>query len=307
MVAVEGLTPFHRALSTHRDRYNAAFRQARTLDAAGFLAQLRDAVGPVVDACETDPVPVTDALVDLAVALAGRRADGVWPLLATLAPFVAAAPRRVPVAVANALHHLSTSPTGRPAEWVAAMGALGGRTDDVAELLEAGSVAAWRCGLAQLRRSAVEVARGLRPELLEVTLPGLSTMDIPRLAVDPWLDPAARPGLRVVRRVGAFRGFGGVFRRPPTVSVSDGHWYASDGDGAWRVHADRFGVAFRRIGALPAPGGAGNLSLSHGRVSADGAVLDVPELAEASSWASCGDTLAATTPYTHGILFVART
>jgi hypothetical protein len=38
-----------------------------------------------------------------------------------------------------------------------------------------------------------------------------------------------------------------------------------------------------------------------------GAALELPELADATSWASFGGTLAATTPWTHGILFVART
>lgn len=312
---MEELSPFQRALSARRGRYNAQFRQARSLDAQEFLAHLRDAVGPVVDACDAgdaDPVPVTDALVDLSVALGGRRQlDGLWPLLLSLVRFVGTAPRRVPVALANALHHLTVSPAGRPADWISTVVSLAEQTDEVDELLDAGAVAAWRCGLAQLRHSALDTAARLRPELVRLALGESSTVDMTRLARDPWFDPGGVDpvALRVVRRVGAFRGFGGVFARPPVVSTSGGHWYASDGVRSWRVYADRFGLAYRRVEALPAPGGSGYLSLSGGRITdpATDEVLDVPELVDATSWASSGATLAATTPWTHGILFVART
>jgi hypothetical protein len=254
----------------------------------------------VVDAAGGDPVAVTDALVDLSVAQAGRWE--AWPLLRVVAPFVGAAPQRVPVSLANALHHLGSAPAGRPAEWIEAMTAIAGRAHDVDELLGAGAVAAWRCGLARLRESALEVAGRLRPELLAIAV---GSADVAGLG-DPWFDPEAT-GLRVVARVGAFRGFGGVFARPPVVSTSDGAWFASDGVDAWQVYADRFGFGYRRLGALPEPRANDGLVLERGRVldAAHERVLEVPELAEATSWASCGGTLAATTPWTHAIVFVA--
>jgi hypothetical protein len=312
MAAVEELSPFHRALAARRERYNAQFRLARSLDAEEFLRHLRDVVGPLVDAAGGDPVPVTDSLVDLSVALAGRRGvDGIWPLLRAVLPFVAAAPRRVPVSLANALQHLGSAPAGRQGDWIDTMVALAGRARGVDELLDAGAVAAWRCGLARLRASALDVAARLRAELLGIALGTSSTVDIDRLAADPWFDPgsAGSRELRVVRRVGSFRGFGGVFARPPLVSTSDGAWYATDGTDAWRVYADRFGFDYRRVAELPDAGQNDGLVLDGGRVvdSAGGRPLEVPELGEASSWASCGGTLAATTPWTHGILFVGVT
>lgn len=299
---MEELSPFHTALAVRRERYNARFRMARSLDAGQFLAHLRDAVGPVVDAAGGDPLAVTDALVDLSVASAGRGA--VWPLLRAVAPFVGAAPRRVPVSLTNALHHLGSEPSGRPAEWIEAMVAIAGRARGVDELLDAGAVAAWRCGLARLRGSALAVARRLRSEVLAPAV-GESTVDISTL-IDPWYEPGSA-GLRVVSRVGAFRGLGGVFRRPPLVSTSHGAWYASDGADAFRVYADRFGFGYRRIAALPEPGGNGGLVLEDGWVTepATGRSVEVPELAEATSWASSGAALAATTPWTHAIVFVA--
>jgi hypothetical protein len=330
MVAVGALSPFHATLAARRERYNQQFRLARHhmrgLDPAAFLTHLREVVGPVVDAVDGvrgDPEPVCDALVELSLALAARGrlgasgavADALRRLLPAIPGLVAAAPRRLPVAVVNAVHHLEVSPTGDPAGWLGTMLELGGRTTSVAEFLDAGAVAAWRRGLAQLRTSALARAAHLPPALVAVALGTPAEVDLGRLAADPWLDPAfsGRDSavLLLARRVGGFRGFGGTFRRPPTVSTSDGRWYASDGDDVWRVYADRFGVSLARVPAPPGgPGEVGPLVLEAGGVvtdTASGAVLSLPELADATSWASAGGTLAATTPWTHGILFVART
>jgi hypothetical protein len=77
------------------------------------------------------------------------------------------------------------------------------------------------------------------------------------------------------------------------------------------MHADRFGVHLDRVTPVPSrPGAAGPLVLLAGGIVRDattGATLELPELADATSWASAGGTLAATTPWTHGVLFVART
>ncbi|WP_459714275.1 serine/threonine-protein kinase [Actinophytocola sp. KF-1] len=327
MVAVEALSTFHTVLAARRERYNQQFRLARHhtkgLDPQEFLAHLRDVVGPIVDAVRHDPEPVCDALVELSLALAARGrlgssgavADGLRRFLPAVPGLVAAEPRRLPAAVVNALHHLDVSPTGDPGGWLDTMLELSRHTANVSELLDAGAVAAWRRGLAQLRTSALATAARLPAPLVRIALGTSSTVDLARLAEDPWLDPAltGRDSRVLVpaRRVGGFRGFGGTFRRPPTVSTSDGRWYATDGEDAWRVFADRFGVSLGRVAAPPAePGDAGPLVLEAGGVVVDtatGTSLELPELADATSWASAGGTLAATTPWTHGILFVART
>jgi len=323
---VEALSPFHTVLASRRERYNQQFRlarhRARGLRPAEFLTHLREVVGPIVDAVGDDPEPVCDALVELSLALAqrgrlgssGAVADGLRRLLPAIPALVAAEPRRLPVAVVNALHHLEVSPTGDPAGWLDTMLALRHHVTGVSEFLDAGAVAAWRRGLAQLRDAALTTAARLPDELVRVALDTTSTVDVSRLAADPWLDPSVgerAEALLLARRVGGFRGFGGTFRRPPTVSTSDGRWYAIDGEDAWRVHADRFGVHLGRVASMPPePGDVGPLVLKAGGIVHDtstGAALELPELADATSWASFGGTLAATTPWTHGILFVART
>jgi hypothetical protein len=327
VVAVETLSQFHSVLAARRERYNQQFRlarhHARGLDPAEFLTHLRDVIGPIVDAVRADPEPVCDALVELSLALAqrgrlgtsGAVVEGLRRLLPAIPDLVAAEPRRLPVAVVNSLHHLDVSPTGDPAGWIDTMLELHPHAATVREFLDVGAVAAWRRGLAQLRDAALATAARLPEPLVRIALATKSTVDVQRLAADPWLDPGltehAGDVLLLARRIGGFRGFGGTFRRPPTVSTMDGRWYASDGEDAWRVHADRFGVSLGRVLEMPAgPGDVGPLVLKAGGIVSDtttGAALELPELADATSWASAGGTLAATTPWTHGILFVART
>ncbi len=288
IVRLPGGSPFQRALADRRERYNALIGQTR-IDRAALLTDLREVIGPVVDAAGGDPVALTDALLEFRLAVA-RWPDGYPAALRAVAGFAGREPRRVPVAIGNALHHVVAAPEGRPADWIATLSRLARSCPDVPTLLDAAAVAAWRCGVAQLRASALATAARLSPSLRGVALlmPGVDDGELARIAADPWYPRT--PGL--LRRVGAFRGFGGVFARPPLVSWADGGWYATDGDGCWRVYADRFGVAFRRVEAMPPPAVAS-------------ASVALPELAEVTSSAVADGVLAATTPYTHAVLFVA--
>jgi hypothetical protein len=316
VVAVDTLSPFHTVLERRRDEYNARFRLTRhrtgALDPREFLAHLRDVIGPVVDA-SASAEPVCDALVELSLELASRgRLGGEFArLLPAVAPLLATDPRRLPMALANALHHLESS--GSAADWVDTMTELAHRTTSADSLLAAGAVAAWRHGLARLRTAALATAATVPAPLLGIALGTTSTVDLARLAADPWSSPGASstPALLPVRRVGAFRGLGGTFRLPPTVSTSDGRWYASDGVDTWRVHADRFGAHLSRVATAPTGiHQTGQLMLSRGGHILDtetGLTVELPELTDATSWASAGATLAATTPWTHSIQFVART
>ncbi|MET0235225.1 MAG: hypothetical protein ABW224_11345 [Kibdelosporangium sp.] len=303
---MESVSVFHAALAERREQYNARFRlvkhRSKNLDANAFLTHLRDVVGPAVEAAAAaggDPGEVTDALVDLAFATHGQVPYALRQLLPELAGFVAAEPKRVAVAMANALHHLGPS----AGAWAHTMTVFAPRADSVESLLDIGAVAAWRHGLAVLRNSALTAARRVRPETLTDLL---GTSDVDSLAADPWLTPGRAPGLQVVRRVGKFRGFGGAFAQPPRVFVSAGHWYASDGQGTWRVHADRFGAGLRRVDGVTPDRTEPTLTLSSaGEVRFGRQSLAVGDLAGATSWASMSTTLAATTPWTHAITFVA--
>jgi hypothetical protein len=323
VAAVEALTPFQRALRERRDQVNARFRMARhrnrSLSAAEVLAHLRTRIAPVVDAAGGDERAVTDALVELTFTAAERDALGspAFAALPAVAGAIGAAPSRVPSAVFNAARHLADADADQ-AGWLRTVGTLGALVPpaEVERLLAACAVAAWRHGLARLRPSALAAAATLAPDLRGVALGAASPVPdaaLAALAADPWAEPNARGpvALRAVRRVGAFTGFGGRFRRPPVVHAVGGRFFAV-ADGTWELVVDRYGAAFRAVAALPDERrGEPELVLRPGGRVVDaaspGVALALPELASPTSVAGHGGTLAVTTALSHAVVFVART
>src|SRR5262249_14803341 len=169
----------------------------------------------------------------------------------------------------------------------------------VPTLLQAGKVCAWRAGLAHLREGALETCGRLAPKLARAAL-GLSPAAkslpletvVQELRADPWLDPASlgkapapEKRLRVVGAVGAFRGFGGPFLRPPRVAYAEGHFLASDGERCWVLCADRFGATLHPAGAdLPPDGSDSFFQIDKkGKVTRDKESQFFPELKDPSS------------------------
>ena len=338
--------PFALALEARRARYNALFADARrarpSLDAEAFAAHLRAVAAPIVNRAAAhapaSAVPVTDALYELSLDLIGQEflgprsrypalVEGWQHLLVALAPRVAEAPRLLTGAVTNALYQLAATPGARPREWMHALVTLSPLCADVDTLLQAAQVAAWRAGLAHYRESALRRCAGLRPAAALVALgipianrppvaPDLLQVALARLQGDPWLDPAAALSdaipdrrLHLVRRVGAFRGFGGQFLAPPTVSVVDGLFIVSDGDTHWRLFADRFGATLHRT-AGPSRDKTKrrrrHFTLSpEGEVKHDSTRVTFPDLAGSTTSAEDDTTLAVTTSLSHSIFLVA--
>jgi len=120
--------------------------------------------------------------------------------------------------------------------------------------------------------------------------------------------PVPAVGLEVVARVGAFRGFGGEFMRPPSVVAAGGVLFARDGPDAWQVIADRFGQVLVRRGAVA----AADAARRDVTVKPDGTVRwaslesRFPALRSASSSACDGSTLAITLPTSHHVFLIAR-
>jgi hypothetical protein len=112
-----------------------------------------------------------------------------------------------------------------------------------------------------------------------------------------------------VGRVGAFRGFGGTFIRPPQVTCPGGQFVASDGEQHWLLHADRFGATLHRMAVLPTapPVMAAPLfkvGLS-GKISRGAHSAVFPELMVSHSSAANTHTLAVTTPLSHAVYLIA--
>jgi hypothetical protein len=137
-----------------------------------------------------------------------------------------------------------------------------------------------------------------------------------RLSKDIWFDPAAGdrsapPTLRIAREVGAFRGYGGLFKQPPQIAATAGGWLVRSADDYWFLTADAFGATFHRATAeewdtanpevrFPPKTKLSGQTLKQGATS-----LALPTSGPITSATTSGNTLALTSSHTHTILFVA--
>lgn len=334
-------TAMQEALAAGRARYNAMFSAARRgadLDTAAFQEWIRSGIAPAVDAAAAGPGSagaILDALFGRSLELVAQRVlgpaarsavvtEGWRRLLPALPELLAADPAGLSAAVVNALHRLAATERARPDEWTAAMLRAGPRCADLAAFREAGLVAAWRSGLAQYREQALRLAPRLDPALVRILL-GIEGVEPPALpavlagvADDPWRSleelrdgPWGEPRLALVGRVGAFRGFGGIFPVPPRVEARQGALFARAGGGCWRLYADCYGAVFHPADAsLADEGPRRNREESAvddaGAVRHRGLTARFSELAGPTSFASDGVTLAVTVATSHAVFLVAR-
>lgn len=347
MAALEGLIsgPFARELEEGRGRYNAAFldaaRRHPSLDQKAFADVLASTVAPIVNAVDRiEPRAVrvvTESLYELSLELLIKELLGpssrypviaeAWrTLLPQVAGLVAAAPQRFVGSITNALYNLARTPGARPEQWLADMKQLAAVDGtDVESLLGAGQVAAWRAGLAHYRDGAIAACRELSATLAVAAL-GLSGQPpipveelLTRLEKDPWLTPSTaltmstRRRPRIVMRVGAFRGFGGLFMRPPAVRLIAGQFVVEDGLESWTLVADCFGATLHRSTLAgqrqPSINGESQPAFRLDRrghvIPTSGSSAEIAELKDARTWASDRHTLAVTTSLSHSVFLVA--
>lgn len=337
--------PMARVLARHRDRFNAAFAQARRtvrgLDPDAFSGHLIGRVGPLLDRMGRMASGGADdgaldaagvALYDLSLELFAKGILGgperypavgrAWAdLFPRISDLILAAPRRLPAALVNALCQLTGEPGAAPERWLETLAAVAPLCSDPETLLRAGQAAAWRWGLAHYREGALSVCDGLPPEVTAriLGLPDGSDAAYAgtvtgHLKADPWYDPASLPdqqygSLAPVGTVGGFRGFGGTFLNPPEAfRGNDGRIHLRDSEGAWVLFADRFGATLHRTDpqAKGKPGAAGAFRIdARGKVVRDGAGRRFPHLAGAASSADDGSTLAVCLPLSHHVHLIA--
>jgi hypothetical protein len=324
------------SLARGRDRYNAKFAESKLgrvkVDEEEFAGHLAGVVAPIAEAVAVVAPEKVDATVmalyDISLDLFGRRLLGIdglidetWrKLLPAVPAAVASSPRRVVGAMSNAIHNLSRTSGARTAFWLDEMAGMGALFQTGDELLATGQIVAWRAGMAHLRRVALDCVHSLRPELATAALGIDYASDVhgvvEKLLVDPWADPVSvathahidgGPQLRA--RVGAFRGFGGTFHTPPTVILVDGTFLVGDDESTWALSVDRFGATLTRAGLIDSgdeivdPDPALRLT-ENGTVQAGEKTKRFEELAGATSWASDGDTLVVTLPFSHAVQVV---
>lgn len=332
--------PLAAALERERERFNALVAErvasGQRFDAESLAAHLGDAVSPAIDAVyrvDRDSVgPVTETLFRMTLDLVGRDLAGPgsrYPSIAAgwrtifppAAPLLVRAPRQLAGSLTNAIYNVAAAREEAVGWWIDAMAAVARHCGEVDELLGAGSVLAWRAGLAHFRDAALRACRSLPPDLGALALGAwgaavpFSTV-VDRLERDPWLDPAlaARdelppPQLRVVAVAGAFRGFGGPFRVPPMVYLRDGMIVAKDDAAAWVLTADRLGATWHRTGddGLLARTFDGAAVDRDGGVRIGGLKASHPGLAKPWSQAFDGTTLAVTIQRSHRVWLLACT
>jgi hypothetical protein len=323
-------------LSANRARYNAKFAEARhyrpRLNGEAFADVLRTLVAPSAEAVyETQPEAVeavTETLYEVSLDLLAQDFIGPasrYPVIASgwvhvlpkLARFIATDPQGVVGAVTNALYNIATTPGTRPGEWMRDMIRLADLCDTVDTLLQAGQVCSWRAGLAHYRAEALAIAATLPLPVARLAL-GLPATDtqpieavIQRLRSSPWQTPTASEAaplgqLKIQKRVGAFRGFGGLFIVPPIVEPAGEHFLVTDGESTWLLTADAFGVTFHRSPKTTEsskPETPFKLN-RNGEVSANKIKQTFPELVQSTSQAANKHTLAVTVPYSHAVYLV---
>lgn len=339
---------FTAILKSGREEFNAQYALAKkqfpALEAEAFSNFLQATVDPlVVKVHSTNPeaaVAVAQAGYEVGLELVAQRLVGaqarhpwiqqLWDeVLPGAEQHVTAAPREVIGALSNAAHQLGTVPGARPQDWLGILTRLAPLAESPETFLKAGQVAAWRCGLAHYRESALAVADLLPPVLALAALtvpegqddePGSSQTAGEALAVWPEIRQRLQNGRwtrglgnngrnhssrndlaapRLMRRTGAFRGFGGLFPEPPRLVVAQDQLYVRSGNDGWLLTADAFGATFHR--ATPE-----ELAAARPQIPQVPASVDVPaDIGPVTSVARLDHTVAITGALTHAVLLYA--
>ncbi|MFO1452589.1 MAG: hypothetical protein U1F61_30765 [Opitutaceae bacterium] len=332
---------FSRVLASARAEFNRRFVEARhrypELTPERFAAVLQGPGDAIVAAAEQaapgSAGAVAQGVYDAALLLVGQRLAGpdarhpwiqaVWAdVLPRLGGLVAAAPERLIAALSNAAGQVAATQGASPERWIGLMRDLGPSCGSIEELLALGQMAAWRSGLSHYRTGALAAADRLPAALALAVVDAPPGSDWPVVRTDlqrnVWHHPGGRlerARLRVAARVGAFRGFGGLFSEPPRIAIAQGHWLALADKSAWHLIADGWGATLHRAelpedGSMPRPA----LGALPDGVRLQGAVLrrgreelDLSELGTLTSHAlsSDGATLAVTGDGTHAVVLIA--
>ncbi|HEX7379394.1 MAG TPA: hypothetical protein VF278_19890, partial [Pirellulales bacterium] len=332
------------ALREDREALNQRFQVRQRLGAninvAGFQRHLRTTVNELIckvavaqpERCRVVANALFDVSLDLfSAGLLGpqakhRHMSAAWQdVLPPAVTLLARDPFRIAGCVSNAVACLASHPSGRPAQWIGMMGHLATDCDGVSQFLDAGKVAAWMAGLVQYRAAALGIARQL-PQKVSARLLELPVdlaedgfwRQLDRLDADRWYKPrgtdakTAASSPRLVGTTGGFRGFGGPCLRPPTVVTQGDRLFVFDGDATWRLLADAYGVLWHRVAPLSTSGASrgespGVVLDASGSVSWNGKKAHFADMADASSHACDGQTLAVTLPTSHYVFLVANT
>jgi hypothetical protein len=317
-------------LQARRADCNARFRLAAQrypqLDGAELLRFMTDCVDPLIRAVhERVPAKVGEVLevaYDCALQLTGQRLTleagryrviaAIWrELLPAAASVVAEASSKVIPSLTNAAHQLASRDASSALRWKMRLLRIVPVCELAEECLLAGQVIAWQCGLAHYRDGALAALHALPARLASLVLqvdPQQLPATLQRLHADPWFDPAhaSSSAMRVVRYVGAFRGFGGAFLQPPLVRSAAGGWLVQSGTDYWVLIADAFGATLHRASDAEWRAAHHSALEHHGTCLVHGTQsLQIEGAGAITSSASNGAAAACTFAHSHRIALVA--
>ncbi len=331
-------------LEEQRDACNEKFRSRLTqgvrIDVAIWLRHVQERIAKIVDLIdeqlpERSRIALTE-LYDISLDLfaVGHLSDEgssipllrMWDeLLPALGKWIARDPRRVVGCMCNATLKISQSDLQTAHRWIECMKSVGPMADSVEQLLGIGKMAAWRSGLAEYRLAALRIAASLPAAVVVKILDPVVLVSesdvrtlICRMEKDPWCLPPEGNSYGIQLKnvsgqflFGQFAGYGGYFFHPPVVYEIEGHLCVTDRKQVWRMDADIFGFRLHKIEMAPEElrDRSKNPTVevdSRGRVSWDGFVSNHPELANASSYACDGTTLAVTIPTSFHVFLLTR-
>lgn len=298
-------------LERRREVLNARFaRLGRGRDARAFLDYLARTVDPIVAAGGGEAALLS--LFDLGLSVAGRGLLGGQEPSAFERTLVEHLPRfgihfqqrpaELIAVVANGFERLSRElSTERACTWLVQLAAVSSHCPTRRSLLEAGLASAWCQGLAEARRTVLSLK--LDTTVCQ-TIFGVSKLE---------QDPArrfCRPGssglgpLEIVAQVGGFLGFGGCFRRPPTLRAARDRLIATDESACYEICADAFGARLRPSHALDKPEEGDPISVSDSGAVTWGAHSGSFAMLAGASSAAAIDGMAAVSLGTSHIVFV---
>lgn len=268
------------ALAAERTRFNAQVAEMRRRDPrfdvaalAAFIRTGLDAVARAVDGvAPQQTIAATRSAFDIALTLVAQGLVGpaarnpfverAWCAVApACARLLAGHAREVLAMLSNAATSVASIQGAHPQRWIDELRLTAPLAADAAQLRVLGQVAAWRAGLAQYRRSAVQAAARLPAELALVATGRTgraqgTSADAAHdwaydwahaqqaLLGDPWWAhaddrlPVHRNGIEV----GAFTGFGGAFAQPPQVRVAAAGFVVRSADRVYLLVADAHGA-----------------------------------------------------------------
>lgn len=327
-------------LQDRREALNAIFHRHRLQfprleDRLGMelITSLLEPVWQAVDgqAPEGLVMQAVQVWYDLGLELAGKgfcpggHVTGLWPALVRLARvfplLVVRHPRPVLTGLANALWQMQQQGPTVSERWLGIMETLAGQELDLPLWMQAGMVAAWRCGMAHLRKPALDAAAKLSPRVgagclrLNREVEQAQWVElINAMTIDPWYDPETgktwkQEAPSLIGSVGSFRGLNGFFTRPPLVR-SWHHSLIAGFDQDWFViHADLFGCGLQRI-RVEIPDDRSPLPelwklQGGGIVVRGGCQAVIPELGGCSGAAANQHVMAVTLHHSHRIFLVA--